>query len=191
MDFKDRLKYLIDNEVVGGKKATPYQIGKNTSVSRQSIENYLIGKQRPSIDNATIIAGYFGVSANWLLTGEGEMLKPFSPRTGGSGIQTSYIGTFTKPIVTDIKGGNTVIGNGNITGASNTMSGDSVSPSPQKKTGKSGETSIHDLDRSLFKAQMKLEFLQEENERLKVLLSQAIADKDKAMAMLEKALGKY
>jgi transcriptional regulator with XRE-family HTH domain len=73
--FKDRLKYLIENITVNNQQVTPYKIGKDTDVSRVSIENYLSGKQTPSIDKATIIAQYFNISVNWLLTGEGEMLR--------------------------------------------------------------------------------------------------------------------
>lgn len=75
MMFKDRLKYLIENITVNNQQVTPYKIGKDTDVSRVSIENYLSGKQTPSIDKATIIAQYFNISVNWLLTGEGEMLR--------------------------------------------------------------------------------------------------------------------
>ena len=75
MMFKDRLKYLIENITVNNQQVTPYKIGKDTDVSRVSIENYLSGKQTPSIDKATILAQYFNISVNWLLTGEGEMLR--------------------------------------------------------------------------------------------------------------------
>ena len=75
MMFKDRLKYLIENITVNNQQVTPYKIGKDTDVSRVSIENYLSGKQTPSIYKATIIAQYFNISVNWLLTGEGEMLR--------------------------------------------------------------------------------------------------------------------
>ncbi|WP_303019797.1 helix-turn-helix domain-containing protein [Parabacteroides goldsteinii] len=73
--FKDRLKYLIDNIPVNNQHVTTYRIGKETTVSRVSVENYLSGKQSPSIEKATIIAQYFNISVNWLLTGEGEMCR--------------------------------------------------------------------------------------------------------------------
>ena len=66
---------MIENITVNNQQVTPYKIGKDTDVSRVSIENYLSGKQTPSIDKATIIAQYFNISVNWLLTGEGEMLR--------------------------------------------------------------------------------------------------------------------
>lgn len=75
MAFKDRLKYLIENVSINNQQVTPYRIGKDTTVSRVSIENYLSGKQTPSIEKATIIAQYFNISVNWLLTGEGEIMR--------------------------------------------------------------------------------------------------------------------
>lgn len=71
MEFKDRLKYLIDNVIVNNKEVTTYRIGKETPISRVSYENYMFGKQVPTIDKAIIIAQYFDISINWLLMGEG------------------------------------------------------------------------------------------------------------------------
>lgn len=72
MDFKDRFQHLIDTKLVDGKKVTTYRIGKETSVSRVSAENYLSGKQKPSYEKATIIAQYFNVSVDWLIAGTQE-----------------------------------------------------------------------------------------------------------------------
>lgn len=69
MEFKDRLKYLLDTKKVNGKRATTYQIGKNTSISRPTVEMYLKGSV-PSYDKAKILADFFGVSVEWLMTGE-------------------------------------------------------------------------------------------------------------------------
>lgn len=85
MTFKDRLKYLINNITVNDQQATAYRIGKETTVSRVSIENYLSGKQTPSIEKATIIAQYFNISVNWLLTGEGEMRREEQEETKQDG----------------------------------------------------------------------------------------------------------
>lgn len=75
MEFKDRLKYLLDNVEVNGSKVSTYRIGKESGLSRVSYENYMNGKQKPSIENAIIIARYFKISIEWLLTGEGD-IKP-------------------------------------------------------------------------------------------------------------------
>lgn len=73
MEFKDRLKIAIDNSLISGSIATAYSIGKNTPVSRQSVENYLKGKQQPTIEGATIIAECLNVNINWLIKGVGVM----------------------------------------------------------------------------------------------------------------------
>lgn len=75
MEFKDRFQFLIDNKLVNNEPVTSYRIGKETSISRVSADNYLSGKQSPSIEKAIIIAQYFDVSISWLLIGEGDLEK--------------------------------------------------------------------------------------------------------------------
>ena len=48
MEFKDRLKELIDYKKVNGKKASPYSIGRDTIVSRVSVLDYLNKGSKPS-----------------------------------------------------------------------------------------------------------------------------------------------
>lgn len=73
MGFKERLKYLLDEINVDNKKVTSYRLDKETSISRASFDNYISGRQSPSIENATIIAEYFNVSLDWLLAGKGNI----------------------------------------------------------------------------------------------------------------------
>ena len=80
-DFKDRLKYLIDNIVIDGKRVTSYKIEKETGIKRQSIESYLKGIQQPLGNTVIKIANLFGVSVRWLLEGEGNMLNDSSQET--------------------------------------------------------------------------------------------------------------
>lgn len=69
MEFKDRLKNLLDNVKIGGKRVTVYRIGKETPISMTSVNMYLKGSV-PSYEKAKILADYFGVSVEWLMTGE-------------------------------------------------------------------------------------------------------------------------
>ena len=55
---------------------SPYQFGKETGLSHQTISNVLTGKNRPSLDTLEAIAARYPDTAIWLLTGTGE------PRTG-------------------------------------------------------------------------------------------------------------
>lgn len=68
MDFKDRLKYLIDKEGV-----TAYRIWKDTSITKGTIANYIEGKTKPNKSNISILANYFSVNEDWLGEGIGIM----------------------------------------------------------------------------------------------------------------------
>lgn len=68
MDFKDRLQMIIEN-----KHLNPYKIWKDTGIQRQSIMNYLKGENKPSSDILKRLSDYLEISADWLLTGLGDM----------------------------------------------------------------------------------------------------------------------
>lgn len=68
MEFKDRLKYLLEKEGV-----TAYRIWKDTAITKGTIANYLEGKTSPNRSNVSILANYFRVNEIWLLDGEGKM----------------------------------------------------------------------------------------------------------------------
>lgn len=63
MEFKDRLKKAIED-----KGVTPYAIGRDTTISKVSVRNYLKGT-KPSLDNISILSKYLDVDFGWLLTG--------------------------------------------------------------------------------------------------------------------------
>lgn len=62
MDFKDRLSELIESNGI-----TAYQLSKETGLSNSLISSWRTGKSAPTIDKATIVAHYFGVSTDYLL----------------------------------------------------------------------------------------------------------------------------
>lgn len=68
MEFKDRLKYLLEKEGV-----TAYRVWKDTAITKGTIANYTEGKTNPNKSNIAILASYFKVNEEWLLTGEGNM----------------------------------------------------------------------------------------------------------------------
>lgn len=70
MDFKDRLRNLLDRDSV-----TAYRIWKDTAITKGTIGNYLEGKTNPNKSNIAILAQYFDVSEEWLATGEGQMMR--------------------------------------------------------------------------------------------------------------------
>lgn len=116
------------------------------------------------------------LNLDWLITGNGEMLK--SPLTDKGNMNTSFHGDFSKPIIADVKNtmGDTVIGH-NAQNKSNNIQNSS--------------------NEELLRAKMEIEYLQKEIEKLNVSLEHAISDKeraladrDKIMAMLEKIINK-
>lgn len=69
--FSERLRYLIDK-----KGITPYYLSEKTGISEAAISRLLNGKSiRPNIRTTGLLANYFHITEDWLLTGEGEMLK--------------------------------------------------------------------------------------------------------------------
>ena len=53
MEFKDRLRLLIEN-----KNVTPYRISKDTGISNQLLSNYLQKNAEPKKDKLKILAEY-------------------------------------------------------------------------------------------------------------------------------------
>lgn len=69
MDFCSRIKYLLDK-----KGVTPYVVAAKTGVSQATLSRILNNTTaRPSMRSVELLAKYFDVSAEWLLTGNGEM----------------------------------------------------------------------------------------------------------------------
>lgn len=68
MEFKDRLKYLLERDGV-----TAYRIWKDTAITKGTIGNYVEGKTNPNKSNISILASYFKVNEEWLASGQGEM----------------------------------------------------------------------------------------------------------------------
>jgi transcriptional regulator with XRE-family HTH domain len=66
--MKDRLSQLIKE-----KQVTPYEIFVKTGVYQSTISLLLAGKTKKlNIRNSELLANYFGVSRNWLMTGKGK-----------------------------------------------------------------------------------------------------------------------
>lgn len=71
--INERILYIIDNQLNGNQK----KFAEKINFAPQVIHNIISGrKSKPSFDvlNA-IISSFVYISAEWLLTGEGEMLK--------------------------------------------------------------------------------------------------------------------
>jgi transcriptional regulator with XRE-family HTH domain len=64
MEFKDRLRLKMKE-----KGVTPYKIGKDTQVTRQSVDSYVKGKAMPNSEYIDILAKYLGTTTDYLLNG--------------------------------------------------------------------------------------------------------------------------
>lgn len=64
MEFKDRLRLKMKE-----KGVTPYKIGKDTQVTRQSVDSYVKGKSMPNSEYIDILAKYLGTTTDYLLNG--------------------------------------------------------------------------------------------------------------------------
>lgn len=62
MTFQEKLVRELEIQ-----KITPYKLAKDTGLTKQSISNYINGKQQPTIDKFVIICKYLDVSADYLL----------------------------------------------------------------------------------------------------------------------------
>jgi len=133
MEFKDKLKQLIDK-----KGITPYRIGVDTSVSKQSVMKYLAGKSIPNGDALRELSEYFKVSVDYLLdnkvieiTHDGDdslseqvdqytvLLLPISAQAGTlNDFLVSVKDSDTERIISPVKGADFAI----------TVTGDSMSP---------------------------------------------------------------
>ncbi|MCD8449434.1 helix-turn-helix domain-containing protein [Tenacibaculum dicentrarchi] len=78
LNINERILYIIDNKVNSNKKKFAEMIG----FAPQVVSNIVSGrKSKPSFDVLNAIKTSFDdLDSNWLLTGEGEMLKQEQPK---------------------------------------------------------------------------------------------------------------
>lgn len=167
-NINERIQAII-NKLYNGNVS---EFERASSIKPSTIKNIVGSRQtKPSYDILElIIRNNVQISAEWLLTGKGEILRnEYFLHNQRTDMHTIFKGDFSEPIIADVKNvkGDSIIGHNNQNRSSN---------------GQSTEESL--------RAQIELEFLRKENEKLKSLLDQAVADKNKAMDMLDKSLNK-
>ena len=62
--------YEVFEQLLQKFGVTPYKISKETGVTQTSLSNWKNGKSKPSTPTLQKIADYFGVSVDYLMTGE-------------------------------------------------------------------------------------------------------------------------
>ena len=76
--FADRLQYIIRMSSL--EKQALAEIG---AVSASSVTKYLKGENNPSQDTLALWANALNINLNWLVIGEGEMLRTDAPVPAG------------------------------------------------------------------------------------------------------------
>lgn len=56
---------------------TPYKVGKETKIATSTLSDWKNGKSTPKQDKLKLIADYFGVSVDYLMTGKEAEQKEF------------------------------------------------------------------------------------------------------------------
>lgn len=62
--------YEIFAKLMNAKGCTAYQVSKATGIAQSTLSDWKSGKSVPKADKIQKIADYFGVSAEYLMTGE-------------------------------------------------------------------------------------------------------------------------
>lgn len=66
----EQFMYEIFSELLQKYGVTPYKVSKETGVSQSTLSDWKRGISTPKTDNMKKIADYFGVSVEYLMTGE-------------------------------------------------------------------------------------------------------------------------
>ncbi|EID4586480.1 helix-turn-helix transcriptional regulator [Salmonella enterica] len=76
LHLEDRLKQAMNHKFM-----TIREFSEATNIPYPSLREYLSGKKRPGFDALASIVAATGVSADWLLTGEGSHFRADAPST--------------------------------------------------------------------------------------------------------------
>lgn len=98
------------NNLVKERKTSFYKLSKETGIDQSVFSRVKTGKLNFSSNNIEQIANYFGVNIDWLLTGEGEMLK--TPGKEGKGSDTTEGANLTVGKVIPLYDAEAAAGNG-------------------------------------------------------------------------------
>ena len=64
--------YEIFEQLLQMYNVTPYKVSKETGVTQSTLSDWKRGRSTPKSDNMKKIADYFGVTVDYLMTGEKE-----------------------------------------------------------------------------------------------------------------------
>lgn len=82
--------YEIFEKLCQDRGVTPYRVCKETGLTTATISNWKAGRYTPKADKLQKIADYFGVSVEYLLTGEETSSEKKNSFSDLKGIYLSY-----------------------------------------------------------------------------------------------------
>lgn len=90
-----RVKKLIEN-----KGVTAYEVAAKTGISESTLSRIISKDSKPNLRNSEILAEYFEVSKQYLLTGVGDMevIKKENPQQNDESLKDKMIALMEKTI---------------------------------------------------------------------------------------------
>lgn len=72
--------YQKFEELLVKSNKTAYQVSKDTGISTSTLSNWKHGNYTPKVDKLKILADYFGVTVDYLLKSDEEVMKDDSKK---------------------------------------------------------------------------------------------------------------
>lgn len=185
--INERIKIITEQFFNGNTSA----MARSVFVKQATLRDIISEKAKPSFDTIKQIVecSTLSINSDWLITGNGEMLKSPIPSSGDSVIAGRNAIGNNSNITGGIQGHS--VKNGNITGDYNNVG---IMPSDCERSLIKAKAEIDVLKKKLKESEAKIKDIEarckEEKEILNKMLDQAVLDKERAMNMLEKALDK-
>lgn len=82
--------YEIFEQLLQRYGVTAYKVSKETGITQSTLSDWKRGRSAPKTENMKKIADYFGVTIDYLLSGENESKEKKSPYSDLQGIYLSY-----------------------------------------------------------------------------------------------------
>ena len=100
------MDYKIFEDLLKSNKTTVYRVSKSTGISASTFTDWKNGRSAPKMDKIKLIADYFGVSLDYMLSGgaAGEVIVP------------RVLGGKNVPIIGEIRAGSPIITNETLLG---------------------------------------------------------------------------
>lgn len=82
--------YEIFEALLKERGVTPYKVSKETGISTATLSDWKNGRSTPKQDKLKKIADYFGVSLDYLMTGQEDTEEKKNPYSDIKGVYLSY-----------------------------------------------------------------------------------------------------